>query len=223
MRLTAGKLRLAGWLIILSIVGLVAFIVVAVSQGINTTMDGTHPDSSFMVKEFPFLLVFAWIFFFVVMAYVLLVFKALLINWFKYTKATTWIHLIIGFGVVSLLTNLIKLSWGATIGATPETWYQTLLWIISYLAYAVLAVLVLKMPGDLFGYRKKIGITGIVAALLGAVGWLAGPTPNAGMASNMLFLISSLITSGFSIYLVVVSIRMFFKAARAVEQAPATA
>ena len=218
MKLTAGKLRLAGWLIIADIVMFVLVIAIGVSIAVSEMEKGDGPGPNIFADptSLPIILVSALVLFTVI--YILFIFKEILAGWFNYDKANTVIYITIGLTFITAPIAFISTG----TGKETSGWYTIIVNIIFTLVNLWLAVLVLKMPGDLFGYRKKIGVTGIILTLAGTVMSVTtfGLQANnmQGASLKLIDGITMLVGLVFGIYFVVILIRMFFKAARAVEQ-----
>ncbi len=218
MRLTAGKLRLAGWLIIADIVAFVLFIVVGIFMAISAIKSGNGTNSSILSDPSSAPMILWTALMLLTVVYILLVFRELLSGWFNYDKANTLIDLMIGLTFITAPIAFLFMGLGKEISG----WYTLPVNVIYTLLDLWLAVLVLKMPGDLFGYRKKIGVSGILLMLVGAVMAVALYMLQAnnmqGAFLKVIAGITMLAGLVLTIYFVVILIRMFFKAARAVKQ-----
>lgn len=218
MKLTAGKLRLAGWLIIADIVAYVLVIVVGGIIEISAMKHGSTAGANMFTDLASVSMIFGTAFYWFTLIYGLLVFKELLSGWFKYGKANNLIYTIIAIGIITALASMVN----ARLGVAPSSWYENIFWVIYSLLFMMLYVLVLKMPGDLFGYRKKIGISGFVFTLSGAIFaltiYLRSTYAMQGFVLNIVLGISLVVSFGFTIYYIAVLIKMLFTAARAVEQ-----
>ncbi len=219
MKLTAGKLRLAGWLIIAQVVVFCTTMTLFFSLGLGD--DLPTGKTAFLSK--PAKPIMAWILgllFLAAQVYVLLAFKALLEQSLNYLRANKLIVLIVIFTIVINVCENLMLLFTTNL---PLRMVQLAFTISSLIIFMWLWIRIMDMPNDLFGYKTHVGKSGFLLSVIGIAFSLLLPVTifveNLAMPILILHLVmvSALLVLGF--YFICVFVQMFFKAARAVEQA----
>ncbi|MBU1277167.1 MAG: hypothetical protein KJ720_17465 [Proteobacteria bacterium] len=217
MELTAGKLRAAGWMVILAAV--LGISGPALKYRVTGALRDIFVDKWYDV----YLLILSALF-----ICVLLIFRLLLNEFFAFKKLDLTINLLL---VAFLLEPLIAIGLSIIKVAYLPIYFGWLLDFIRSVLYLYAIWILLKKPVDIFGYSRKLSISLFVTlACTGVVVvpdifmWVLFVADKASLGDYLAprviptqpFEITGIVIG---IYFIVIAVRMFFTAARAVEAA----
>ena len=219
MELTAGKLRAAGWLIILVAAMAIATIVLVTLTKSGPTGAALTSPLDLWIKAY--LLGSA-----ASVVYLLLVFRLLLNQQFSFARLDTTISSLV---ILYILYTALKVFLPPSITALWPKYAQLILGLAMMVMALDMSIALLRGPADLFGYRKKLAVSSLIsfacysviivtAAVVLLLNLFSLPGPEVLLGSLYILTLLGMIGGfGASIFFAVVLIRMFFAAARAME------
>ena len=219
MELTAGKLRAAAWLQILSIIP--AVVLAAVEYEIKSSGAGESAGFSKMLLDGLWALLHGGI-----VVYALIIFRLVLNEWFEYKELDSSIKYLVGLYIVYAVSDIGLAPLKGTV--LPKYVSAATGFLMMVLSFDISRTL-LKKPVGLFGYGRKLAVSSMTVFVCSAVSLgtiavglcFAGfHLPNLKYLPTLFFvpaILASIGTVVIGIYLFVIELRMFFVAAWAME------